>query len=453
MIPLNNSVYKFLMIMNFIRKKRTPVFKILKQLKKSQYYTTDELINIQTKKLKKLIDYSYNNVPYYHELLKNNSIYPDDIKKLDDLKKIPLLTKKIIQTNLNKLISRKINYQDLHKNHTGGSTAKALIFYQCKNYLNYADAGRILAWYNFPGFDYGARTAILWGAERDIKINQSFFYKLRQYRSGTITMNSNIINDLKFQIFYNKLKKFKPFILRGYPSVLYLFAKYIDKNNLDISDMKSIITSAEVLQDYQRKKLEETFQCDILNSYGSREVSQIAMECTKHNGLHVMMENQIVEIINSNEEVTEKEVGDIIVTNLNNFGMPFIRYKIEDRARKSTMFKCECNRGLSLIDSIIGRKQDRIKISDGSFIDEPYFGMKLSIVPGIKEYQIIQNEIDKIIILIVGDKEKSINQLKKIKNQIINDIGKNFHIEIKYTDKIDRSSTGKYRMLITKFKE
>jgi phenylacetate-CoA ligase len=450
MIPLHNSLYKYWFTFQLVKKNRFEFFKILNELKKSQYYSTEELKDIQLRKLRLLIKYSYDNVPYYHELFKKNSLHPSDINKLEDLQKIPILTKKMIRANLNKMISTQKNISDLFKNYTSGSTGNPINFYQCQNFLVYADAGRIFGWYIFPGFDLGTRTAILWGADSDIRTSQSFAYQLGKYLNGTIKMNSNITNDIKFEHFINKIYKFKPFILRGYPSILYEFAKYIDKNNMEISGLKSVISSAEVLYEHQRKKLEEIFQCHIFNSYGCREVSKIAMECTKHNGLHILMDNQIVEILDTDEEVTENEVGDVIITNLNNFGMPFIRYKVGDKARRSSIRKCECKRGLSLIDGIIGREQGHIKIPSGSIISEAYFGIKLSKVPGIEEYQIIQERIDNIIILIVGDPGASRDKLSMIKNQMMKEIGENVEIEIKYTDKLMKSKAGKYLMVISK---
>ena len=188
------------MTLQFIRKKRFAFFKTLQKLKNSQYYTKEKLEEIQTRKLKQLVKYSYDNVPYYHQLFKKNDVHPNDIKSLKDLKKIPILTKKKIQGNMNKMISKKKSGNNLLKNHTGGSTGIPLTFYQCRNYLNYADAGRILAWYIIPGFDYGTRTAILWWAQRDIRSSQSFQYRLSNYCRGIISMNSSRITDEKFFI-------------------------------------------------------------------------------------------------------------------------------------------------------------------------------------------------------------------------------------------------------------
>ena len=452
MKALNNEMFKLMMSFKFIREKNIDIFKNIQQLKKSQYYSNEQLRAIQLKKLKKIIKYSYENVPYYHQLFKNNNIHANDIKTHKDLKKIPLLTKKEIRKNLNQMIPTKIKKETLFKNFTGGSTGEPLTFYQCKNYLNWAEAGRLLAWYIIPGFDYGARTAILWGSEQDIRDSQSFFYRLGKYCNGTITMNTFMITDEKLEFFIKRLNKFKPYILRGYASSLFLLSNYIEKYQVKIPEISCVISCAEVLHEHQRKKLEEVFNCNILNSYGCREVSSIAMECSCHQGLHVLMENQIVEILDSNEDVAPNEIGDVIVTNLNNFGMPFIRYKIEDMARQSSVDKCNCNRGLSLIENIIGREQSRILTREGGFIDEGYFSLILSKVLGIEKYRVLQDKDYNIYILIEGNSTILRSKLEFIRQQMMNDIGAGIQIQVKYVDHIKKSKSGKYRTVISMLK-
>lgn len=449
MKALNNEMFKLMMSFKFIREKNIDIFKNIQQLKKSQYYSNEQLRAIQLKKLKKIIKYSYENVPYYHQLFKNNNIHANDIKTHKDLKKIPLLTKKEIRKNLNQMIPTKIKKETLFKNFTGGSTGEPLTFYQCKNYLNWAEAGRLLAWYIIPGFDYGARTAILWGSEQDIRDSQSFFYRLGKYCNGTITMNTFMITDEKLEFFIKRLNKFKPYILRGYASSLFLLSNYIEKYQVKIPEISCVISCAEVLHEHQRKKLEEVFNCNILNSYGCREVSSIAMECSCHQGLHVLMENQIVEILDSNEDVAPNEIGDVIVTNLNNFGMPFIRYKIEDMARQSSVDKCNCNRGLSLIEKIIGRSTDKIITPFGNHILSEYFIHKLGKMSGVVEYKIVQYRKDSVVIYIVGNLEINKDKINELKNQMMNDIGEGIQIQVKYLDQIKKPRSGKHRFVIS----
>lgn len=431
------------------KKGKIHVLKLLKQQQKSQYYSLKQLREIQNKKLRALIKYSYQNVPYYHELLRDQNLHYSDIKSTKDLKKIPVLTKKNIQQNLNNMISINFNKNTLLENHTGGSTGHPIIFYQDKNYLNNADAARILSWYTIPGYRLGSRTAVLWGAERDIRSKQSFVYTTRKWIYGTVTMNCNKMNDEKYEKFCRMIRIFKPVTIRGYAASLYHFANYIEKNQIQIPKIACIISTAETLLDYQRKKLESVFNCHILNSYGCREVSQIAMECKKHNGLHILMENQIVEVVDSNGEDISSGTGNVIVTNLNNYGMPFIRYNIEDIAQVSSVDKCECNRGLELIDKIIGRQSSIIKTPRGNYLQGEFFLMKFLNIPGINEIQVLQDKIDHIIIYIVEGLNLDKNIIEKIRCDIKEQINENMTIKIQYIDTIKKPKSGKFQHVIS----
>jgi phenylacetate-CoA ligase len=131
--------------------------------------------------------------------------------------------------------------------------------------------------------------------------------------------------------------------------------------------------------------------------------------------------------------------------------MPFIRYKVEDRALQSSIDQCGCDRGYSLIEHITGREQCRIVTPRGSFVDEGYFSIKLSKIPDISKYQVIQNKINKIVILIVGDSNRLKDDLELLKQQMMNEIDEGIEIQIKYVDYIEKTKNGKYRSIISKF--
>ena len=136
--------------------------------------------------------------------------------------------------------------------------------------------------------------------------------------------------------------------------------------------------------------------------YGCREVGAIACECNQHNGLHVLSENQYVEIIDRAGEHCDKgEVGKIIITNLNNYSFPLIRYEIGDMARTSRIDQCNCQRGLPLLDEIIGRTIDNFIFSKGEIVHGGYFIYIFLDVKGVQHFQVIQEDINKLRIKIV----------------------------------------------------
>jgi len=230
-------------------------------LLESQYWSLDKLKKFQWEKLKKLLIYSYENVPYYHNLFDKIKLKPKDINSFKDFKKIPILTKKDIQKNFKKLIATTANKKKIHINSTGGSTGVPLNFYQDKNYEEWQTASMIRAWKYFPGFNESVLEAIFWGAERDIgkglRIKKIIYDVLRTgcLQLNTFDLDAKLLK--KYFFYYNLLK---PKIIRGYASSLFYIAKFIEENNLKIYYPKAIISAAEVLWPDMRKKIEKVFK-------------------------------------------------------------------------------------------------------------------------------------------------------------------------------------------------
>ena len=135
----------------------------------------------------------------------------------------------------------------------------------------------------------------------------------------------------------------------------------------------SVISSAQMLPQHSRELIENNLNCKVYDKYGSREFSGIAYECNKHFGHHVVAENYIVEILKDKEPAKENEVGEIVITDLNNYCMPLIRYRIGDLAKSLGTKTCDCGRGLPLIGDIQGRVQSIIVGANGKYLPGTYF--------------------------------------------------------------------------------
>jgi phenylacetate-CoA ligase len=429
---------------------RTPYY--LKQLRKSQFWPIEEIEKLQLKKIKNLVSFAYENVPYYKKIMNENHLHPSDITDLKDFQKIPILTKNQIRKNLDNLISTNVNKENLRKDFTSGSTGEPLVIYKDKNYSEYTKADQYRS-YEFSGYLLGDKIARLWGAHRDAP-KTTFLAQLKQKMNRTLFINTFNICEKDIEKIIKKLKTFNPDYILGYASSLYFFAKFFEKNNITNIRPKSIISSAETLYDYQRKLISESFSAPIFNHYGCREVGAIACECNQHNGLHLLAENQYVEIIDRNGESSDSgNVGKIILTNLNNYSFPLIRYEIGDMARKSKIDQCNCQRGLPLLDEIIGRTIDNFIFPRGEIIHGGYFHMFFYNIKGVKHFQITQEKIDKLIIKIVKSDEFNENEINQIIKTIKKDLGEDIEIEVHYIAEIDKTPTGKHRATVSKIIE
>lgn len=421
--------------------------RLLNKFNNTQWCSKEELKKYQLKKLKNLITYSYKYVPYYKKLFRNIKLTPDDIKSVNDLNKIPILNKGDIKENLKDLVSTEYKKQDLIPDSTGGSTGVNLKFYNDKKRFCYKNAISLRG-NEWAGLNLNTKSAYLWGSPIDLALQKSFIGKIYDKMHDILFLSSFNLSDSALEMYTKKLLKHNPHVLISYPTFLYTFSKFMEEKQIELENLNSIITSAETLYDYQRDYIEEIFNCKIFNRYGSREFSAISQECNYHQGMHINIENLIMQFqsIKTGENTDGKELSNIILTDLNNFGMPFIRYKIGDIG-KLIDEKCNCGRNLPLIN-IEGRNVDLIKGTNGQLIGSNFFSILLrTYINGIEKFQVLQKQKNEILINLVINNKFDSEEAKKIKKEINKVCGTNMKIKIKILDNISTESSGKYRFI------
>jgi phenylacetate-CoA ligase len=206
-----------------------------------------------------------------------------------------------------------------------------------------------------------------------------------------------------------------------------------------------------MLMPHERKMIEEVFAVKVTDRYGCEEVSLFSSECEKHEGMHLNIEHLFIEFIKDDgSHAAAGEPGRIIVTDLMNRAMPFIRYQVED-VGVPTDRKCSCGRGLPLMESVTGRVADFLVKNDGtrvagvSLIENTLTG-----IPGIDQMQIVQESLDQIILRIVpGETYQRTTEIRLI--EYFKEIfGESVNIEIDTVSFIQAESSGKYRFTICK---
>ncbi|TLN03586.1 phenylacetate--CoA ligase family protein [bacterium] len=376
-------------------------------------------------------------MPYYRNLFNSIGATPDEIKNFEDFSRVPVLTKSDIQNSLETLTTTGIDRQRLSLNSTGGSTGMPLNFYQDVNYKHWSDAARIRAWRHVVGADENDLEAVLWGATKDIGQGLSFRKVLYSVlREGLLPLNTFDLDDSLLKKYLSYFNIIKPKILRGYASSLYYVALYVEKRALPIHRPKSIISSTEVLHARMRETIERVFGCPVFDSYGCREVSQIATECEAHNGLHVVFENQYVEL----------DGQDIIVTNLHNYAMPFIRYKVGDLASSLDTSPCKCGRVSPRIVSLIGRDNDNIELPSGKVINGEFFEFLFFGLSSVIQYQVVYHKaIDRLRVKlhVSGSTENAGEIVQKTMREKFD----YENVDVLYSDQFDMTPSGKLRFV------
>lgn len=413
------------------------------RLKRIQWYNDNQLKRIQEKKLKKLIKHAYTNVPFYHDLFNSLGLVPDDIKTINDLKNFPIITKKQIRENYpDKIVSRDINLDQCHISSTTGSTGSPLkICFSNKEWL-YLCALFNLYFFSEAGVKWYDRIVSIRHHPTSFIKNWRDKFHLYLYRKYQISIFHPIENIIA------KLIEINPDYIITFPSMLSLIADEIKVQNIRTIRPRKIFAMSETLSDSLREKLSCVFNADIIGHYGSEELGTLAFECKEHAGYHIIADNVIIEIEKDSNKVASSDIGEVIVTNLNNFTMPLIRYKLGDIAVLSGE-KCKCGRGLPLIKQIVGREDDFIILPSGRKIS-PRMINAIENIPGIISYKTIQESKNRILVQLVKGNEFSDSTIPEVKKQIkLGCLGEQIEINVKLVKEIPKSDRGKIRAIVS----
>ena len=426
------------------------VWKHLKQYRKMQWYSSQEIEAYQLEQLKKILTYAFNYCPFYRDRMEKYGLSTTSIQTLADLPIIPEITKTDIVNNY-LTIRTSGRFIFTSSKTTGGSTGQAVTIDKNSDALARERAATWRA-YEWAGISIGDVQARFWGLPLSNK--SLYFSKLVDMISNRSRFSAFNINERSLEEYYYKLVKIKPAYIYGYVSMIATLAEYIINNRYKpIPGLRSIITTSEVLTSNVRDTIEEAFGVRVFNEYGCGEVGSIAHECDYHN-MHLMAENVIVEVDTKNS--MDGKGGEIIVTDLHNRAMPLIRYRIGDCATLSWDM-CECGRRLPLVRKVHGRAYDIIIDPDGNryhpevlmYIFEEFKEKNA----GIKQFQILQKSPTKLTVNIVPDEHYSSIVDREIVKRIREKVHVGFDVDIKYLKEIPRERSGKMRVIKSELKE
>lgn len=422
-------------------------FEIRKNLEKSQWKPLVELSAERENRLKSFLSYCYENVPYYAELFKELGLTPDDITQISDLEKLPFLDKRLIRNNFDGIKSKNAGSSKVFT--TGGSSGTPLKFLLGNERVSHdvAEKWRATRWW---GVDIGDREIVAWGSPIELtkqdrlKSMRDFIFRTKLIPAFDLSVKNKIL-------FLKKIKRFKPKMLFGYPSVYYVLAKEAEKNKIDMSQIgiKVIFVTSERLYDYQRELIERIFNAPVANGYGGRDAGFIAHECPSGK-MHISAEDIIVEVVrNDGTNCEPGESGEIVVTHMATGDFPFIRYKTGDIGRLSNDL-CDCGRGLPVLEQVEGRTTDFVVASNGTQIHGLSLIYILREIDSVDSFKIVQESTSKTSVLIVPTSTYTDSVEENIVAAFKARLGSNVTIDITIVDSIAAEASGKYRYVVSK---
>lgn len=411
------------------------------QFNKVQWNSLEDNIMHQRRKLFEIIDFAVNNVPYYRDLgitdFSEETIF-------EDIKKFPVLTKEIIRNEGNRMLPECEIKDWTFWDQSGGTTGEPLKFRHSGAFFDEGQ-GVALALDQWTGRKLGDRQIRLWGSERDIVSGKKdWMNKIYRWARNEKFLNTFMMDDEQMERYLVEIENYKPKMILAYVQSLREIALFAERNNRSLYRPKGVMTSAGTLTKDMSKYFAQKFKCPVINRYGSREAGDIACSCDKNEGLHINMLSHYVEILDDNDRnCEEEEQGRVILTLLNEKAMPLIRYDIGDRGNLLKK-QCSCGRGLQLMGEINGRVVDVFKTADGKKVDGEFFTHLLYTAPQVKQFQIIQDKIDHVIVKLVladsvADKGFEISLVQNIKKAL----GEQVQVDIEEVEEIPVSKSGK----------
>lgn len=419
----------------------------LKSLKESQYWNDEMLKTWQLDKVNSLLIHAKKESPFYKKRLEK-VILP--LKGLKELEKIPILTKKDIRENIEIIKCSHAAPDRLVASNTGGSTGEPMQYFCDRIALGWRRAA-VLRSGEWAGISLGEKNIQMTGSHYEYTKRKKIISRLKSFLFNSKNMSVAYINDDTLDDYYREMIRWQPESIWGYASALYNFAIFIENkypgSNLDF--IKSVITSSETLQPYQRESINGIFGgTKVFDHYGSSEF-YIAAECSYHNGYHI--NEDILKLETVDDEGRNRkpgEVGRIVLTDLYNLAFPFIRYDIGDIGALSEKRGCACDIQLPKLEKLEGRIGDMVTLSD-RMLTTPNFNNIFRTLKGVNEYQIIQQSTSNITVNIVKNIYFDEASERYICYSLERLLGKTNKFALCYVDSIDVPKSGKRRYVIS----
>lgn len=420
---------------------------VRREMEKSQWWPSGMLADLQIKRLKDLLVNVNHHVPYYRTLLSETGLKPETVTSLNDLKKLPFLTKNIIRKQLEDL--KADNAQGLARFNTGGSSGEPLIFFIGNERVSHDVAAkwRATRWWDV---DIGDPEIVVWGSPIELG-SQDKVRAIRDKLLRTQLLPAFEMSVQKLDSFLDTIESVRPKMLFGYPSSISHIARHAEQQGrrMDRLGIRVAFVTSERLYDHQREKIEQVFGCPVANGYGGRDAGFIAHQCPQ-GGMHITAEDIIVEIIDSEGNVLPPgQAGEVVVTHLATSDFPFIRYRTGDVAVMSSE-TCACGRGLPMLQEIQGRTTDFIVAKDGTVMHGLALIYIVRDLPGVKEFKIIQESLDHTRIQLVTDSQFDETNIGGIREGFKQRLGEGVQIDIERVDSIESEKSGKFRYVISK---
>ncbi|MBI1893816.1 MAG: phenylacetate--CoA ligase family protein [Candidatus Rokubacteria bacterium] len=410
-------------------------------LDRTQWLAPAALEEYRFERLRRLLEYAYAYVPYYRRVFDEHEVPPRRVQSFSDLRRVPYLTREMVRAHQGELRPR-VPVRGARPFSTGGSTGSPVTVFIDMERMAFSDASRLRA-HRWFGLEIGVREIALWGSVRDLS-RQGALRVLRDRLLNYRTLSAFDLGERALGAYARLLDRFRPAKIYGYASAITLLSQYLSRRGLTRAarSLRAVFSTAEPLFGYQRALIREGLGCVVAEEYGSRDAGLIANECPA-GGLHVNAEGIHAEVLGPSGEA-----GELVITNFDTPAMPIIRYRTQDIGVLGRA-GCRCGRTLPVLAGIQGRSTDFLVTPDGRVLHALAAIYILREIPGVQEFQILQESLNRVIVHVVPCVTFGEGQLGAIRAAMQGLMGPGVLVDVVSTSCIDRPVSGKHRYVIS----
>jgi phenylacetate-CoA ligase len=383
-----------------------PTVTLQHHLERSQWRSRDELEAMQMGALRRLLVHAWANVPFWRARMDAIGMRPEDVRSLEDYRKLSVVDRAALRDGAESRVSTAPPFPTISKT-TSGSTSEPLVVRYDAGSEHWRQATKYRG-YGWAGYRVGVRTLHYWGMGnpptgwKRAKISADRALRRERW------INCNRRGEEELSAVAEEIRKDPPEVMLAFSQAAADLARFVIDRRIRCPEM-TVICAAERLLPADREVIAQAFGARVFETYGSREVMLIGAECEAHDGMHLSMENLLVEIIVRGENGAERlaepgESGEVVLTDLHNHGMPLLRYASGDYATAMGRETCTCGRGLARISGVDGRVAETLVDGEGGRVS----GLLVVVAvvyagDGVKAFQLVQHRDRAVTIRLVVD--------------------------------------------------
>ncbi|MCP5060249.1 MAG: phenylacetate--CoA ligase family protein [bacterium] len=425
----------------------------LAELEALETESSDAMHAYRMEKLRKLLEHCQKHVPFYRDAFAEAGFEPGTLKEEGDLRSLPIIGKDDLRADYSRFFASG-SQRPFDEWATSGSSGEPFLFRLDRRSTTrntFAGLARGRRWWDL---DVGVPEVMIWSGVRDISDSLVGRFRALGRRASWSCKNILLVDtyDLdkkKVRAEYDRVLRFGPVSTRSISSGLYRFCELIDELGLDGTRLgiRKAIYTGEAFPESQKSLVERVLGCKAISEYGCTELGIIAFECP-NGGLHLFHENMIFEYMKEGRPAERGEEAELVVTNLNDFVSPLVRYSVGDVVVPSNRH-CSCGRTLPLIESVGGRTHASIRTPTGAVIHGLFFTHLFDNLPIVHRFRVVQPSLQELRLELTSTESIGGDVLQSLEDSVSKVMGEGVRVIAEQVTDLPLAKSGKFRWIVS----